>query len=507
MNLRQRGGSVADLAILVIDIIEGFEEITYESLRILKERKVPFVVAANKIDKIPGWRTVQNAPFVVSLKMQSPTALKTMDDLIYKIVEKFSYEGFDADRYDRVKDFTKTLAIVPTSAVSGEGIPDLLLVLAGLSQKYMMKRLYVGTEPAKGTVLESREVTGLGTVVDAIVYDGVLRRGQFVVMGGMEKPIATRIRVLLLPKPLDEMRDPEDRFKPVDEVIAAAGVRIVAPSLEGVLTGSPLFATDNETELEELKQRVKEELAGIRISTQANGVVVKADTLGSLEALTLKLKQLNIPVRMADIGVISKRDVMEAAIVKSVDPYLGVILAFNVKSLQEAEDEARSRGIKVFQSNVIYRLIEDYQSWVASMKEVDRRRELESLVKPGLIRIIPGYVFRRSNPAIVGVEVQQGQIKPGYCLMRDDGKEVGTILQIQDKGKTLNIAMPGQAVAISIKGDIIVGRHIKEGDLLYVNVPEEAIKAFKTKYLDALNDEERKLLEKITTIKRGALKR
>jgi translation initiation factor 5B len=504
VNLRKRGGSIADMAVLVIDILEGFEEITYECLEILKARKTPFVVAANKIDKIPGWVKSEFKPFVESIKSQPPQVQKRLDELVYNIVAKFEELGFQVDRYDRIRDFARTVAIIPTSAKTGEGIPDLLLVLAGLSQRYMLKRLYVEETTAKGVVLECREVLGLGNVVDVIIYDGVLRKDDTIVLSGLKGPIVTKVRSMLMPKPMDEMRDPEDKFKSVDEVIAAAGVRIVAQGLDDAVAGSSLFSARDQAEIEEAIRKVTEELSKIRITTDTIGVIVKADTLGSLEALVSKLQELGVPVRLADVGKISKRDVVEAAITREKDPYHGVILAFNVGTNPDAEQEIESRGIPVFKSNVVYRLMEDYLAWVEKRMEEDRKQTLSSLILPGKARILKGYVFRRSDPAIVGVEILAGRLRPGYPLMSAKGRRLGVIMQIQEQKKSLSEAVVGQAVAISIRGDVIVGRHVDEGDYLYVDVPMEHAKVLKEKFSDRLSKDELELIDEIVKIKRTA---
>jgi translation initiation factor 5B len=504
VNLRKRGGSIADMAVLVIDILEGFEEITYECLEILKARKTPFVVAANKIDKIPGWIKSEFKPFVESIKSQPPQVQKRLDELVYNIVAKFEELGFQVDRYDRIRDFARTVAIIPTSAKTGEGIPDLLLVLAGLSQRYMLKRLYVEKTTAKGVVLECREVLGLGNVVDVIIYDGVLRKDDTIVLSGLKGPIVTKVRSILMPKPMDEMRDPEDKFKSVDEVIAAAGVRIVAQGLDDAVAGSSLFSARDQAEIEEAIRKVTEELSKIRITTDTIGVIVKADTLGSLEALVSKLQELGVPVRLADVGKISKRDVVEAAITREKDPYHGVILAFNVGMNPDAEQEIESRGIPVFKSNVVYRLMEDYLAWVEKRMEEDRKQTLSSLILPGKARILKGYVFRRSDPAIVGVEILAGRLRPGYPLMSAKGRRLGVIMQIQEQKKSLSEAVVGQAVAISIRGDVIVGRHVDEGDYLYVDVPMEHAKVLKEKFSDRLSKDELELIDEIVKIKRTA---
>lgn len=501
-NLRRRGGSIADFAILVVDVVEGFKAQTYESIEILKERKVPFLVAANKIDKIPGWKPHQDMPFIYTIRQQKEEVVYRLEELVYKIVERLAGLGFRADRFDRIKDFTRTVAVVPVSAKTGEGIAELLAVLAGLTQQYLKHRLVYAEGPAKGVVLEVKEEPGLGVTLDCIIYDGVIKRGDTIVVGSLNDAIVTRVRALLMPKPLQEIRAPEEKFVQVEEVSAAAGVKIAAAGLENVVAGSPLYVATSSEDIDRLKKLVKEEIASLIIRTDKSGIVVKADTLGTLEALVNALKRREYPVRIADIGPVTRRDVIEASIVARENKYLGVILAFNVKVLEEAEEEARRNNIRIFQNNVIYRLIEEYEEWVQKEKEKERRMELQSLIRPGKIRILPGYVFRRSNPVIVGIEVLGGIIKPGYPLMRPDGKRIGTIHQIQDRGKSVQEARAGMSVAISIRDRIMVGRHIDEGDILYTDIPDNHARLLLTKFKNELSDDEMMVFKEIISIKR-----
>lgn len=502
-NLRRRGGSVADFAILVVDINEGFQPQTYESLEILKQRKVPFIVAANKIDKIPGWRPHPDTPFIISYRSQPQRVREELERRLWdNVIAKLYEAGFQADRFDRIKDFTRTVAVVPVSAKTGEGVPELLAVLAGLAQRYLQNRLRFAEGPARGVILELREQPGVGTAADVIIYDGVIRRGDIVVTGGLSGPIVTRVRALLMPKPLQEIRVAKRELEPVEEVYAAAGVRLVAPGIEEAVAGAPIMVARDEEEAKQLAEAVRREIEALRIRTDKEGVVVKADTLGSLEALVEALRRKNIPIRYADVGNVSKRDVIEAAASKEMNKYYGVILGFNVKVLPEAQEEAKRREIPIFRHNVIYRLLEEFEEWLHKLKEEEKRREIEQLIRPGKIRIIPGYVFRRSNPAIVGVEVLGGVIKPGYPLMREDGRRVGTIHQIQDRGKTVQEARAGMAVAVSIRGHILVGRHVNEGDVLYTDVPERHALLWLTKYKSELSDDEKMVLKEIVKIKR-----
>jgi translation initiation factor 5B len=499
-NLRRRGGSASDIAILVVDITKGFEPQTIESIEILKARKTPFMVAANKIDAIPGWKSYINLSFLESLEKQHEEVKIELENRIYSLIGELSKFNFKSDRFDRIKDFRTYVSIVPTSAKTGEGIPELLAVLVGLTQAFMKEILKVTSGPGKGAVIEVKEEVGLGVTLNAIIYDGVIKVGDKIVVGGKEGVIETHVKALLLPKPLDEIRDPRDKFITVSQVNAAAGVKISAPNLESALAGSPLYVVPENEYKQKYVKLIEEEIGKLRINTDITGVVLKADTLGSLEALIDVLKRLNIPVRIADVGDVSKRDIVEAEVVKQKDKFLGVVLAFNIKVFSDAEEEAEKAEVPIFKSNIIYRLIEDYVEWVKKEKTAGKEAELSKLIKPGKIKILEGYIFRRSKPAIVGIEVLEGIIKPKYPVMNKDGKLIGEILRIQDKGKDVQEAKTGMQAAISIdKG--VVGRNIEEGDILYVAVPEAHAQSFLTKFKDELTPEELNLLKEILELK------
>ena len=504
-NLRRRGGSIADIAILVIDALKGVEKQTIESLEILKDRRTPFIIALNKIDRIPGWESHPGEPFVFSVRKQDEAVVVRLEESIYSVVNELYKFGYMSDRYDRIRDFSKTVAIVPISAKTGEGVPDLLLVLAGLTQRYMLKRLETEERPGRGVVLEVKEEPGLGKVLAVILYDGVIRKGDTIVLGGVEKPIVTRVRALLMPKPLDEMRSPEDRFMQMDEVKAAAGVLIATPKIEGVVAGSPVLVA-TEQDLDKIVKSVQEEVESLRIQRKGAGIVIKADTLGSLEALVSYVERQGIPVRFADVGPVVHRDVVEAQITKNEDRFLAAILAFNVKVTEEAEIEAKASGIEIFRGNIIYKLVEDLLEWRRRLMEEETKKLFEKVVLPAKIKILPGYVFRRRDPIIVGVEVLEGRIRKGIPLMKEDGRRIGEIMQIQEHNQPISEATKGMAVAISIRSKAIVGRQVKEGEILYSDVPLEDIRIIEERFSELLSDEEKELLRYIKKIKLKSLR-
>lgn len=497
-NLRRRGGSVADIAILVVDIMEGFQKQTNESIEILKEKKVPFLVAANKIDRIPGWKPYDNEPFLVSFSKQSTAVQQRLENAIYNLVLQLAQLNFNAERFDRVKDFTQYIAIVPVSGKTGEGVPELLALLAGLTQRFMRTRIGFVEGPAKGVVLEVKEDPGFGHTIDTIIYDGILRKNDTIVLGGVNDVIVTKVRNLLLPAPLQDMRISKTGYRSVDEVYAASGVKIIATGLDEAVAGSPLYAVDNESKLDEYKKIIKEEISKIRFQKNITGIVVKADSLGTLESLVGALEKRNIPVRLADIGPISKRDVIEAELAGKEAEEYGIIAAFRVKPLSGVE----SSKIKIIYNDIIYQLIDDVEKYITDVREKRKRKTLDTLVLPAKIKILPGYVFRRSDPVIVGIKVIGGIIKPKYPLMKKDGKRIGEVLQIQDNKKTLDKATEGMEVALSIKGNIMIGRQIDEGEELYTDVPKEDLEILFSNYKDIITDDMKSVIKEIINIKR-----
>ena len=501
-NLRKRGGAVADIAILVVDVLRGFEAQTFECVDILKARKTPFLVAVNKVDRLPGWVSKPSQPFLNSYEAQDTYVRQDLDEHLYAIIGSFSQLSLRADRFDRITDFTRTVALVPTSAKTGEGISELLAVLVGLTQQFLKKQLRTTKGAARGTVLEVKEEPGLGVTVNAIIYDGILRRGDTVVVGGREKPIVTKVRAVLLPKPLDEIRDPRDKFSSVDEVAAASGVKVAAPDLEGAIAGAPLYSVPSEDRVDEFVKMVSEEVERLRIATDVEGVVLKTDALGSLEAIAEILRREGVPIRLADVGDVSKRDVTEASVVKEHEPLYGAVLAFDVRVLPDAAEEARNRGVKVFEANIIYHLIENYTDWMRSEQEARMGKEFDKFIRPAKLKVLHGYVFHKANPAIFGVEIVGGTIKPKYPVMGVDGQDLGEIMQIQDKGKAVSEAKEGMEVAVSLEKPVF-GRHINEGDTLYVKVPEAHAKAMLTRFQDRLSPEELAALNEFVALMRG----
>ncbi len=493
-TLRSRGGALADLAVLVIDINEGIMPQTLESINILKQCKTPFIIAGNKVDRINGWIVHENTPFMASFNKQEPEVQEAVDGKLYKLIGQFTDEGYPIDRYDRVVDFTESLAIIPTSTKYNVGVSDVLLVLVGLAQRFLEKNLEVEDEPGQGTVLEVKEEKGLGTTLDSIIYKGTVSIDDTLVIGTTDQPVVTKVKALLKPKELDEIRDPRQAFDKVDEVTAAAGVKILAQNLDGVLSGA-IIRVVADGDVDTICQEVADENC-VAFECLEDGLVIKADAVGSLEAIVSELGKEDIPIRVAEVGDVSLRDVKEVA--TTCDPLRKAILAFNVKMLPEVEAAAQEADVMIFSSPVIYKILEDYAKWFKETKaELDAERRGD-FSHPGMFKVLPDCIFRISKPAVVGVRVLAGRIRVGQGVLREDGNVIGSIKSIQKDKASVKEAKQGDEVAVSID-KITIGRQLKGDDVVYVDIPEHAVK--KLKGLD-LTEDEKDVMDKVCQIKR-----
>lgn len=496
-NLRKRGGSIADFAIIVVDIIEGIQKQTVESIEICKQFKVPFLIALNKIDRIDGWKPQNTYLFSESIKVQSNKVVEELEKKLYDVVYKLYELGFDSERFDRIKDFRKQVCIVPVSAKTKEGLGELLLIISGLVQRFLEEKLKINVEgPGKGVILERKEEKGLGNIIDVILYDGKIKKGDLIAFLTKDGVKITKVKGIYKCQPLKDIRF-KTKFFEVSEAIAASGIRISAENLEEAIPGSHIYVLESENDIEKIKKEITEEISEIIFTSDKIGVIAKADTLGTLEVLIKLLKDKGIPVSKSDIGNITKEDIVFALSIKEKNPEYGIIVGFNIGIDKNAEELLRSYNIKIILNNVIYRLIEDIENYISSLRKVKIPQDLPPLAK---IQILPKCIFRRSNPAIVGVEVLSGEIRKDMYLINENGKVIGRILSIQEEKKNLEFARKGDKVAISID-EAIVGRNIEEGNILYTFLLEDQFRKYK-EYKDYLSEEQKEILREIANIMR-----
>lgn len=503
LNLRTRGTSVADIAIVVVEVRTGFQPQTFESMRLLKQRKIPFLVAANKTDRVAGWKIHEGESFHSTFKKQTVDTQKALDVHLYEIMGELSKLGYPSDRYDRIRNYTENVAIIPTSAKTHEGIQDLFLVLSGLAQQFLLDKLVYSEGPGEGTILEVTEEAGMGTTINVIVHSGTFSKTDHIVFGGRDKAYDVKIRSLLEPKELDEIRDPKEKFKAIAMVHAAAGVKITGSGMGDAVAGAPVMVANTPDEISAAKKLIEDEMKIIKIETDKEGIIIKADTLGALEALVKEFSDRRIPIKLADIGDVNKGNVSEAIVVKENAPASAAIIAFNVAILPDAREELEVNNIALFESDIIYTLLDEYEHWRVDVETKLKADSLKDLVLPGKVKILPGMVFRACKPAVVGVEVLAGKIIPRAGLIRGtDGRKCGSIQQIQESSQSIKEAGKGKQVAISIRGPT-VGRQITEDMELHIDLPESVVRRIKEKFYEDLTADQKEALEDLIQLKRS----
>ncbi len=504
-NLRKRGGSLADLAVLVIDISEGIKPQTAEVIQILKLNKTPFIIALNKIDRITGWRALQSRghgqnvnSLKESVENQREQVKQVFMERYYTLIGALQSHGLDADLFYNITDYTKKIAMVPTSANTKEGIPELIMMLCGLSQKFLTKRLTLGKDP-KGVMLEIKKDKST-QYIESILYDGELNRTDEIAVASFDgEPIITKIRIL------EEIEPLSSKFKAKEKVTASTGIRmqLVGPKTKGVssgvkaeiLPGMPFVKFKNN--YEEIKKQFKKEL-GESIKTEKQGIIVKADSLGSLEALLVLLKQNNISVVKAGIGKINKTDAINAKANLEINELDSVIVGFNVEA-EEGIKEVSSK-IKIITNEIVYKLIEDLMVWRQEKQKQIEKKRLMGLSTICKLELLPQYVFRNAKPAIFGVKVIGGKLISNLSMINENDEKVGNVRNIQSEQKSVKEANEGMEVAISIS-NVTYDRQLKDKKFLYTNLGESQFRDFK-KNKDLLTGSDMQVLKEIAELKR-----
>ncbi|MDD5699994.1 MAG: translation initiation factor IF-2 [Candidatus Nanoarchaeia archaeon] len=492
-NLRKRGGSLADLAILVIDINEGIKPQTAEVIQILKFNKTPFIIALNKIDNISGWRSRKNDNIGLKENIESqPINIKQdFDEKYMTLIASLDSYGFDADLYYNISDFTKKIALIPCSARTGEGVQELILMLCGLSQKYLQNKLELG-EKAKGVILEIKKEKEMN-YAEAILYDGELGKKDEIAVANLDgKAVTTKIRVL------EEILPLSTKFVSREHVQASTGLRLQLIEKEEILPGMPFVEFTGDRQ--EIEQMFKKEISE-NIKTDKNGIIAKADSLGSLEALLVLLRQSNIPVLKAGIGKINKADIISAKANLEINELDAAIAGFNV-SIDEDAKSLINNKIKILTDDVVYKLIENLAEFREEKRKEMEKSRMMALAALCKIKILPQYIFRNTNPAIFGIKIEAGKLTQGLTLIDNHGERAGRIKNIQSENKSVEEATENMEVAVSIPGTNFE-RKLKDKEFLYSDISESQFRNFK-KNKDLLSSGEISALQEIASIKRQA---
>jgi translation initiation factor 5B len=483
-SMREKGGAIADLAVLIVDINEGLKPQTIESLEILRRFKTPFVVALTKIDRLSGWKA-KNIDFIKNFAGQSDSAKQEFEEKMYTRVGEFSEHGFNAELFYRIKDFTQEVAMVPCSGITGEGVLNLFAVLIGLSQKFLSNNLVV-SKHGRGVILEVKKEDKLGNNADIVLYDGSISVGDRLLVESQE-PFEVKIRGILKPASLQDIRA-EKKFQMTDSVCASAGVKIIGKNIELAGAGANFYKIENEAEKNELIKILTKERKSREIEDRTEGIILRAHTVGNLEAL-IKLFE-GIKIRRAKVGPPTKEDFM---LLENSPPEDKAIICFGVEN--PFRDQNISKKIRCFEGDIVYKLYEGFLEWRENLQKQLKEEEEGRMKKIAKVRIIPGFVFRQSGPAVVGIDVLEGVLEEKSKLINPEGKILGEVIQIQKEGESIKLLEKDDRAAVSISG-VSVGRQIKEGDTMFTFVSREEyreLKGYEKADLDLL-DEIRRIL-------------
>ncbi len=487
-NMRVRGGVLADIAILVVDINEGFMPQTLESINILKKFKTPFVIAANKIDLVPYFIQLRNETLKNVMKIQRAEYIDEFNNRMYLLMGRLSELNISADQYDRITDFTKSVAIVPVSAKYNIGMAELMTVLAGLSQKFLEKNIRFEASNSKGTVIEVKKEESVGTTLDTVLYQGILRKGDIIAVNTKAGPAVTGVKALLV-----NSGSGGKRLVEKDKVYSAAGVRILIQDKLDIVNGSPLIVTDGNRE--EAFQEIREN-STVNVELSENGVSIKADAIGSLEALAYELKSLGISIRNAETGDVTKKDIVNAETLNN--PLDRLIVAFSVSMTPDAKEHLLSSDVGVISGGIIYSIVNEASEWLKKRKEDLQEQRKRDYSIPSKFIILPQYIFRSTKPVIVGISVQAGRLKVGDKLIRSDGRFAGTVKSIRENDTSKQFVDAPAEVAVSIEG-VTLNRQIFPEEPIYVDIQESVVPLLRKEKLD---DDTMQTLEEIINIKR-----
>eukprot|EP00057_Strongylocentrotus_purpuratus_P023372 XP_011677846.1 PREDICTED: eukaryotic translation initiation factor 5B [Strongylocentrotus purpuratus] len=492
-NLRSRGSSLCDIAILVVDIMHGLEPQTIESINLLKQKKTPFIVALNKIDRLFEWKSSPQTDVTNAIKKQKRHTRDEFEERTKNIITEFAEQSLNAALFNDNPDPKTYISLVPTSAISGDGMGNLMALIVTLSQTLLAKRIAF-SEMLQCTTLEVKSLPGLGTTIDVILVNGTLREGDTIVVAGQEGPIVSQVRGLLMPQPLKELRV-KNQYAKHKEIKGAQGVKVLAKDLEKALAGLPMLVAEQPDEIEIYREEVahllKAALTSIKMSER--GVYVQASTLGSLEALLEFLRTSKIPYSGINIGPVHKKDVMKASVMLEHDGQYAVILAFDVKVERDAQEMADREGIKVFQADIIYHLFDRFMAYREELKKRNKELHKHIAVFPCKLRILSQHIFNARNPIVMGVSVEGGIVKQGTPIIvpSRENCEIGVVSSLELNHKMVDTARKGQEICIKIEnvsGDApkMYGRHFDHTDLLVSKISRESIDAVKTYFRDEL---------------------
>jgi translation initiation factor aIF-2/yIF-2 len=537
-NLRSMGSSLCDIAIIVVDLMHGLEPQTIESMNMLRSINTPFIIALNKIDRLYGFvksgdekaRNIRK-----TLSDQDENCISEFNTRSTKIIVQIMEQGFNAKLYWENDSIEDTISICPTSAITGDGLPDLLMNLI----KYPQNHTYMSNNISliqdfnplafKCIIMDSSKIDGLGVTIDVILINGELNQGDRIIIETTGGPINTTIRSLLTPPSNSESRvTNKSNYIYHKSLTGAMGIKIVANNINDIITGSNITKlSKSECFTKEIINMPKDEpveyedvisdLASkskSKIELQDKGVTVHASTLGSLEALLYFLQKEcdpPIPVFQANIGNVMKKDVVKTNLSNTFGIQSGssglnefkTILAFNVKIDEDAEIQAKENGVKIFSAEIIYHLFDQFKKHKETLQQLRKDSFRNKMIFPCILKILPDCIFNKKNPLVFGVDVIEGNLHIGTPLSNSN-TYIGKVISIQKDHKEVDIGKKGSSVCIKVDNQenpsIAYGRHFDNTNVLCSKISRESLDVLKEHFKDDITRDDLALLVKLKKV-------
>ena len=522
--LRKLGSKLADIAIVIIDIMHGLEPQTIESIKFLKESNVPFMFVLNKIDRLYGWNN-QNLSGNKLLDAQNFNTKEEFYSRFKQIQTQIMIQGINSELYWSNTSVDDTINIIPISAVTGQGISDLLTCIINYSQTFLSEQIK-WVEQLECIIMEISNDNTYGYTLDCILKNGQLSKGDTIQIQSHSNIIKTKIKNILT---IPENKDSKyiSKYTQHQTIKGTCQIKIVASNIETSQIGSKIFLIPNETksksfsiEKVEIEEKVEEQN---KIQLNSQGICIFTSTKGSMESF-IQYAQTNTelinPIQIAytSIGNVNKKELVKFNLINTSST-LGItdiinslenelkpenicVLAFEVEIDKEAIQYAKDNKIHIFHDNTIYRLFNQYKEF-ANTLYLDRKEKMRTnTVFPCILKIIESNIFNKKNPLIIGVEVLEGTLHLGTPLIIIPSKTlIGKVVGIQVNKQDVKVGKTGQSICIKIDNisnpGIMYGRHFTHKDLLYPNITRASIDLLKKYFKKDISKEDIGLLVKL----------
>ena len=483
-KLRNFGSNLCDVAIVVIDIISGVKPQTIESIKMLQENKIPFVIAATKLDTVDGYKCCNMSSLNDEFKEQEKYVLYSIDSYIQDIKYDLEKINVKAELYFKNKKPKQMYSIVPISSKTNSGLSDLLCLIVYISQEWMNSKMIYDENKKDMVIMKSYNDKKMGWVIDVIIKNGNIKVGEKYIILSTTGPQEIKVRNLIIGK---------DRVR---EVKASNCVTVIAANCSQCYSGTKLFP--HTSNIKELTKEYDNLLSSYKL--EKNGVLLIAPTLAMLDGLYNTFK--DVKISGVDIG-----NVNENSIRKHLSKFENVsekeykcVLYFGELSnhiYTELFNYCKSKELNFIREPVVYHLKEAYDEYKDMMVKERQEQQLikGNAVYPCKLKIFKQHIFMKGgmDHLMFGVKIVEGKILKGSSLrlskeLQEKKPILGKIISMQKNNEEVNEGNTGDELCIRLTNPsgLLYGRHFDYNDYVYSDITRESIDILKKDYRDKM---------------------